>query len=163
VDGWMLAITIVAALAAIAAAFFAYPGWKASRLKPDLRLIVEPGPATSAFFYVKLQNEGTGRATDWIVVVTMKRGSRIYPRDVDFEGWSDREVPDGWVATWMTRGDDDSIGPGRHREVRMQPFGSSRPLQATYSIMANRMAERTGRIEIDIGDEPDRPQTIMVT
>lgn len=35
VDAAMLAITIVAALAAIAAAVFAYPSWKASRVKPE--------------------------------------------------------------------------------------------------------------------------------
>ena len=73
----MLAITIVGALAAIAAAWFAYPGWKASRAKPDLRLMVEPGPATSAQFYVKLQTAATGRPTDWKLTITMKRGSRF--------------------------------------------------------------------------------------
>jgi hypothetical protein len=92
----------------------------------------------------------------------MKRGSRIIPDDRNFEGWGDREVTDGWIATWMARGSDDSIGPGLHREVLMSSAGG-RSIQATYSVKANRIDERTGRIEVVIGDDPDRPQTITVT
>jgi hypothetical protein len=162
VDGWMLAITIVGALAAIAAAYFAYPSWKASRAKPDLRLIVERGPATSAQFYLKLQNDGDGPAADWKLAITMQRGSRLY--SVDLADWRDREVPDGWIATWMARGSDDSIGPGLYREGTMGPAqGAPCAIRATYSLKANGMEERQGRIEVKIGDMPDRPQTIIVT
>lgn len=157
-----LAVGLVGAIAAIAAAVFAYPSWKASRAKPDLRLTVEPGPATSAPFYVRLHNDSDWPATDWIAVIAMKRGSRFGPHDHDFDGWTDREVPDGWVATWMARGSDDSIGPRLHRDVLVAPMGGG-PLRATYSIKANRMKERTGRIEVEIGEQPDRPQTVTVT
>jgi hypothetical protein len=119
-------------------------------------------PATSAQFYVKVQNEGAGSATDWIVVITMERGSRFVPDDRNFDGWNEREGPDAWIATWMARGSDDSIGPGLHRDVLMSSLGN-RSIQATYSIRANRMDERTGRIQVAIGDDPDRPQTVTVT
>jgi hypothetical protein len=161
----MLAITIVGALAAIAAAYFAYPGWKASWARPDLRLIVEPGPATSAQFYIKLQNDGDGPAADWMLTTTMELGSRIYPVDFRFADWRHREIaPYGLIGTWMARGSDDSIGPGLHREVMMAPAaGAPVAIRATYSLKANGMDERHGRMEVKIGDEPDRVQTIMVT
>jgi hypothetical protein len=163
VDDWMLAITIVGALAAIAAAWFAYPGWKASRAKPNLRLMVEPGPATSAEFYVVLQNDGDGPAEDWKLTITMEQGSRFLPTEPAFNNWDDREAPDGWIATWMARGSDDSIGPRLHRDLMMWPAnGSPQTIRATYSLMANRMEERSGRLEVEIGDDPDRHQTIMV-
>jgi hypothetical protein len=81
------------------------------------------------------------------VVMRMDRGSRFIPRDQGFEGWTDREQPDGWIATWMAQGSDDSIGPGLHRDVLMDSVGN-RSIQATYSIKANRMDERTGSVEI---------------
>jgi len=160
----MLAITIVGALAAIAAAMFTYPSWKASLAKPELRLVVEAGPATSALFFMKLKNEGEGSGVDWIVEFKMKRGSRFIPNDLSFRGWTDRETSDEWVATWMASGSDDSIGPGLHRSLLMTPAsGSPVSIHATYSINAGRMKERTGRIEVGIGDDPERLQTITTT
>jgi hypothetical protein len=44
-------------------------------------------------------------------------------------------------------GSDDSIEPGLHRDVLMDSVGN-RSIQATYSIKANRMDERTGSVEI---------------
>jgi hypothetical protein len=44
---------------------------------------------------LKLRNEGAAAATDWIVVIKMKRGNRFNPGDRNFEGWGDREVADG--------------------------------------------------------------------
>jgi hypothetical protein len=166
VEGWTLVVTMIAlvvtAVPATLAAVFGYPGWKASRMKPDLRLNVEAGPPTSAYFYLKLLNEGTASATDWIVTITMKRGGRFMPEDRNFVGWNDREVADVWVATWMAQGSDDTIGLKLSREVLLAPTGG-RSMQATYSVKANRMDERTGRFTVEIGDDPDRHQTITVT
>jgi hypothetical protein len=164
VEGWLLVIAIVTMIAAIAAAYFGYPGWKASRAKPDLRLMVEAGPATSARFHIKLQNDGNGSATDWKLTITMPRGSRFSPVGWNFPGWSDREARNGWIATWMAQGSDDSIGPGLHRDILMEPAGGEpQTIRATYSLKANGMAERTGGIEVEIGERPDRPQETRVT
>jgi hypothetical protein len=124
----LLVIAIVTMIAAIAAAYFGYPGWKASRAKPDLRLMVEAGPATSARFHIKLQNDGNGSATDWKLTITMPRGSRFSPVGWNFPGWSDREARNGWIATWMAQGSDDSIGPGLHRDILMEPAAANRKL-----------------------------------
>ena len=64
----------------------------------------------------------------------------------------------------MARSSDDSIGPGLHRDLKMAPMsGDPLTIRATYSLEANGMEERPGRIEVEIGDRPDRPQTIMIT
>jgi hypothetical protein len=119
----MLVIGVLGLIAASLAAWFAYPAWKAYRAKPNLRLMILPGPRTSAQFYVRLVNEGDGAAVDWIAQIIMPRDRRFMPRDFPLDGWDDREVPAGWAGTWMSRGADDSIGPGLHREFLASPVG----------------------------------------
>jgi hypothetical protein len=164
VEGWTLVVTMIAlvvtAVPATLAAVFGYPGWKASRMKPDLRLNVEAGPATSAYFYLNLLNEGTASATDWIVTITMKRGGRFMPEDRNFVGWNDREVADVWVATWMAQGSDDTIGLKLSREVLLAPTVAARCRRLTRSRriewMNERAASRSRSATIRIGIRPSQ-------
>jgi hypothetical protein len=161
-------VLVLGAVAAILAAWFAYPTWKAYRAKPDLQLVVEPGPATSAQFFLKLDNsKGKAAAIDWKLTIETPHGGRIYSMDAfdrphDVPGWSDRESVDGWTAIWMATGADDSIGPGLHRDMLCTSGGASTTTNATYALRANGMDERRGSIRVTIGEDPDRIQTIEV-
>jgi hypothetical protein len=92
----------------------------------------------------------------------MNRGSRFIPRDQGFEGWTDREQPDGWIATWMAPGSDDSIEPGLHRDVLMDSVGN-RSIQANVLDQGESNGQASRQCRDRIGDDPDRPQTITVT
>jgi hypothetical protein len=117
----MLVIGILGLLAAALAAWFAYPAWKAYRAKPDLRLVINQGPPTSALVMFRLQNEGDGAAADWIVTIETSRGRFIPMGSGDVQGWSDRQTPPGWTTTWLSGGPSDAIGPGLHREFPVAP------------------------------------------
>lgn len=158
----LLVVGILTLIAAVAAAVFGYPYWKAARAKPDLRLAIEAGPAGSAYFYVELHNDGAAPAEDWVVTLTSPAGERILPREHDAEGWSDRQTATGWVSTWTTTSTDLAIGSKRHREL-MVGGGSSVTLHADYVLAAARMQDRRGTIRVTIGEDPDRPQTFEVT
>lgn len=161
-------VLVIGAVAAILAALFGYPPWKAYRAKPDLRLVVEPGPVTSAQFFLKLDNsKGKSAAIDWKLTILTPHGGRIYAQEAydrmhGLPGWSDRETVEGWTATWMTTGADDSIGPGLHREMLCGSGGTQSTTRGTYSLKANGMDERRGSFWVTIGDDPNRVQTIYV-
>lgn len=110
---------------------------------------------------MKLRNDGIGPAIDWIATLTMPHGSRIYPVDAT-DGWSDRETPEGWVATWLSRGADDSIGRSLHREILAGPAsGSPITIEGGYSIKSAGMGEGTGRFQVSI--DAERNQKIDVS
>jgi hypothetical protein len=164
-----IALLVVASLtlvAAVVGAYFGYPLWKATRAKPDLRLAIEPGPATSAWFYIELHNEGPAPAEDWTLTLTSPTGERILPRDLPrpaAEGWSDRETETGWISTWTSTSTDLAIGSKRHRDLLVGPANNSPiTIHADYVLAAARMEYRHGTIRVTIGEEPDRPQTIEV-
>lgn len=157
-------IGLLGLAAAALAAFFAYPAWKASRSKPDLRFVIEPGPPTSAKFWVKLRNDGEGPAVDWMATVEVPPSGRLYPDDYPrgTPGWSDKQTPTGWTATWLASGSDDSIGVGLHREV-LASTGGGYETEGRYAVRAARMRENTGYFRVSIVDDAERKQTIDVS
>lgn len=158
----LLVVGILTLIAATAAAVFGYPYWKAARAKPDLRLVIEAGPVTSAYFYIELHNDGPVPAEDWVLTITSPAGERITPRDHEAEGWSDRQTQAGWVSTWTSTSTDLAIGSKRRREL-MVGGGSSITLHADYILAAARMEDRRGTIRVTIGEDPNRPHTSEVT
>jgi len=167
-DVTALVFIILTFIAAAAAAVFGYPTWKASRVKPDVRLIVQAGPPTSAMFYLVLSNEGEGAAADWKLTLTMPRESRRFgPADAldpgGVPGWARGEIADSWVATWMSTGANDTIGSGLHRSMMIAAAGSPVTFDASYAIQATGMKKRTGQFRVSIGEDPDRKQSIWMT
>jgi hypothetical protein len=159
------AVAALGVLLAGAAAFFAFPFWKASRAKPDLRLVIEPGPPTSAYFNLRLENVGDGSAIDWMLTLKVPQGRRIMPTDTSGQGagWRDRGEADGWTTIWMSQGADDSIGAGLHRVMEVSAVSDSTTTTGTYSISAHGMKARNGTMSVSIGDMPNRQQTVEVT
>jgi hypothetical protein len=157
VSEWVLPLAGV--IAASLAAVFAYPTLRQYRAKPDLRLVIEKGPATSAWVIVRLHNSGSGATSDWKVRMVTEQG-QLRPKDWEMVGWSARETPPGWTSTWLAGGPQDAIAARLHREFTA--YTIPQHVTGTYSIRANRMKERTGHFRITIGDEPERNQTIEV-
>lgn len=169
-DFWLLLLTIVGTLAAIAAAVFSYPDWRERLLRPRLELRVRnlaghtmSGPiVTRANLELEVHNAGKGEGQMWRVEVRSRGpgagslrlpdprnprpGEEQYqlPGRIEVLSWRAVDSNDVIAPRDRSRG----IGPAMIELVRGEDF------LADYSVTARGMKPRNGTITVSCQAPP---------
>jgi len=149
-------LIVLGFVAAALAALFAYPAWRDSRARPDLRLIASPinvldvenERGLSVSVAVTIENVGPGTATDWHLTLVSQGSRRIGVMPFDSSpAW---RVIDPWEIEWSSSGADDTIGVGlsKHASFLTDRFEPPEGVGVLFALSARRMKSRAGSFHV---------------